>query len=77
MKFTAICVYLNLDICEFTELPNMGSPVVIQWSLLSFLSPPSVERFLFFFVSLLYKIRYNLSTTHFFNFKLSEFSDVL
>ena len=31
----------------------------------------------FFFVSLLYIIRYNLSTTYLFLFKLSEFSDEL
>ena len=44
--------------------------LVLQWSYLSFLS-------LFFFVSLLYRIRCNLSTTFLSKFKLSVFSDIL
>ena len=67
-------VYLNMDICEFRSFTKVtyyrySSGVYCP----SFL--PLVEEYLFFFVSLLYKIRYNLSTIYFIYLLLSEFSD--
>ncbi len=74
MKMHHYYVYLNMDVCQLRILTKVtyyrySSGVYCP----SFL--PLVEEYLFFFVSLLYKIRYNLSTIYSTLLYLSEFSD--